>query len=165
MLKMLPALPMLNIDPALPMLRIEPTLPMLKIEAALPILAMLKKLRRLLWLRALRASWALLKRSHPETSALCEALGSALDCFKRGTAYLLKTFAPFIFLPIPQPASCLLNDVISVPATHRAKPILYPSEALHPPAYLGSALFALGRLTIAGSGPPLTWREEGGCVG
>jgi hypothetical protein len=55
-------------------------------------------LRRLL--RALRALRALLKLSHPETLALCEALGCAPDRFKRGAANLPKTFAPFIFVPI-----------------------------------------------------------------
>jgi hypothetical protein len=68
---------------------------------------------------ALRA----VEAEHPERSALFEALGSARDRFKRGATYLLKTFAPFIFLPIRLTRILPVNDVISVPLAHRVKPI------------------------------------------
>jgi len=92
MLKMLPALPMLNIDPALPMLRIEPALPIDKIDPALPMLRrlpMLMMLPTLPKLKMLSRLLALAKPARPllkspddvrplERVALCTAVSSVL---------------------------------------------------------------------------------------
>ena len=92
MLKMLPALPMLNIDPALPMLRIEPALPKDKIDPALPMLRrlpMLMMLPTLPKLKMLSRLLALAKPARPllklpddvrpfERMALCTAVSSVL---------------------------------------------------------------------------------------